>query len=178
MAEKKASLTVLGGPLAGTRFVLEDAGPEVLLGSDPACGFRLALTGVSAHHARLKSGGGGFTIEDAGSAHGLHVNDSKVTEATALRNGDIVWLGTPGEADVVMLQCILPARPAAAPPPPEPAAPAIDEDETLALALEQSEGATVKAETLEQAAATAFYTADDAARGGRPLRRERTWRGA
>ena len=39
MAEKKASLTVLGGPLAGTRFVLEGLGPEVLLGSDPACHF-------------------------------------------------------------------------------------------------------------------------------------------
>ena len=94
MAEKKASLTVLGGPLAGTRFVLEDVGPEVFLGSDPACGFQLALAGVSPHHARLQVGPSGFTIADAGSEQGLHVNDSRVSAATPLRNGDIVWLGT------------------------------------------------------------------------------------
>ena len=127
MAEKKSSLTVLGGPLAGTRFVLEGLGPEVLLGSDPACPFRLDLAGVSPHHAKVNAGPDGFTIEDAGSVQGLHVNDSLVTGSTPLRNGDIVWLGTPGEADVVMLQCILPARPAAivaAPsPPPKPATP-------------------------------------------------------
>ena len=170
MAEKKASLTVLGGPLAGTRFVLEDVGTEALLGSDPACHFPLALAGVSPHHARLQEGPSGFTIEDAGSEQGLHVNDGRVSAATPLRNGDIVWLGTPGEADVVMLQCILPPRPAAAPPPPEPPAPSLNDDETLALALEQSEGAAVRAETLEpEEAATGFYTADDASEASAPF---------
>jgi pSer/pThr/pTyr-binding forkhead associated (FHA) protein len=120
MAEKKASLTVLGGPLAGTRFVLEGQGPELLLGSDPACAFRLDLAGVSPHHARITATAGGFTIEDAGSVQGLHVNDSLVTGSTPLRNGDIVWLGSPGESDVVMLQCILPTRAAAVVPAPAP----------------------------------------------------------
>src|SRR5688572_16785072 len=113
MAEKKASLTVLGGALAGTRFLLEDAGPEVVLGADPACHFQLAMPGVSPEHARLKIGPTIVTIEDAGSDRGLHVNDGRVVEPTVLHNGDIVWLGTPGEADVVMLQCILPPRAAA-----------------------------------------------------------------
>jgi hypothetical protein len=159
MAEKKASLTVLGGPLAGTRFVLEGVGPEVLLGADPSCHFQLALAGVSPHHARIHADDTGYAIEDAGSAEGLHVNDSRVTAATPLRNGDIIWLGTPGEADVVMLQCIRPARPAAPPPPP----PSLSDDETLALALEQSEGATARTEIIEEEPATAFYTADEAA---------------
>ena len=102
MAEKKASLTVLGGALAGTRFVLEGAGPDMLLGSDPSCAFQLVLGGVSPQHARIRTAAdGGITIEDAGSAHGLHVNDSRVDGPVSLRNGDIVWLGTPGEAEVV-----------------------------------------------------------------------------
>ena len=163
MAEKKASLTVLGGALAGTRFVLEGVGPEVLLGADPGCPFQLALPGVSPHHARVRIQGGTYTIEDAGSEQGLHVNDSRVDAATSLRNGDIVWLGTPGEADVVMLQCILPARPvAAAAPPAAPEAP-LSDDETLALALEQSAATPPGAEVIEAEPATAFYTADEAA---------------
>ena len=76
---------------------------------------------------------------------GLHVNDNKVDQGgTPLRNGDIVWLGTPGDVDVVMLQCILPrvaAQPAPPPPrpapeaPPEPAA-VMDENETVSLGPE------------------------------------------
>ena len=168
MAEKKASLTVLGGPLAGTRFVLEDVGPEVLLGADASCGFQLAVAGVSLKHARLQLGPAGFTIEDAGSEQGLHVNDSRVSTATPLRNGDIVWLGTPGEADVVMLQCILPARPPA-PASQPPTAPSLSDDETLALALEQSEGAAARAEVLEPDLATGFYTPDEEAEASAPF---------
>jgi hypothetical protein len=158
MADKKASLTVLGGPLAGTRFVLEDVGPEVILGTDATCHFQLGLPGVSAHHARVRISASGVTIEDAGSIQGLHVNDTRVAGPTPLRNGDIVWLGTPGEADVVMLQCILPpgfGAGAAPPPPVEAAPPAHDEDETLALALEQSESAAAHTEGLPSAGAHA-----------------------
>src|SRR5262249_61310373 len=36
-----ATLTVLSGPLAGTRFDVDDSGDEVLVGSDPDC--RIAL---------------------------------------------------------------------------------------------------------------------------------------
>src|SRR5262245_46988822 len=148
MAEKRPSLTVLGGPMAGTKFVLEEGVGDVLVGSSESCQFRIDLEGVSPLHAHLKVDAGGVNIEDAGSEKGLHVNDSPVVGSVPLRNGDIVWLGTPGETDVVMLQCILPrvvSAPAA--PPPEPAAPEpipIDE-ETLALGPD----------TLEEAAAAA-----------------------
>ena len=141
---KKPSLTVLGGPMAGTRFVFEEGPQHISVGSDEGCSFRLQLPGVSPKHARLVIEAGGVTIYAAGSEAGLHVNDNRVDQSgTTLRNGDIVWLGTPGDVDVVMLQCILPrvtAQPAAAPPrpapepPPEPAV--VDENATVSLGPE------------------------------------------
>jgi hypothetical protein len=129
---KKPSLTVLGGPMAGTRFVLEEGAEDIAVGSDEGCAFRLQLPGVSPSHARIVVSGGVVSIREAGSDRGLHVNDNRVAQAgTILRNGDIVWLGTPGDADVVMLQCILPRVPSPAPVPAEPTAD--HENETLAL---------------------------------------------
>jgi pSer/pThr/pTyr-binding forkhead associated (FHA) protein len=148
MAEKRPSLTVLGGPMAGTKFVLEEGVRDVLVGSSESCQFRIDLDGVSPLHAHLKVDAAGVNIEDAGSEKGLHVNDSPVVGSVPLRNGDIVWLGTPGETDVVMLQCILPRMVSApAAPPPEPVAPEpipIDE-ETLALGPDTLEDAALAA---------------------------------
>jgi pSer/pThr/pTyr-binding forkhead associated (FHA) protein len=102
--------------MAGTKFVLEEGIRDVFVGSDESCQFRITLEGVSPLHAHLVVDATGVSIEDAGSDKGLHVNDSPVVSTVPLRNGDIVWLGTPGETDVVMLQCILP-RVVTAPPP-------------------------------------------------------------
>ena len=52
-ADKGSSLTVLGGPLSGTRFRLDQAVDEILIGSDPSCSFVLDAPGVSPIHARL-----------------------------------------------------------------------------------------------------------------------------
>jgi FHA domain-containing protein len=106
-------LTVLGGPMGGTRLVL-DPNDEVLVGSDPACRFCVPLPGVSPVHARIWMDVSGATIHDTNSPRGLYVNDDRVTGSRPLRNGDIVWLGPPGDKDVLMIQCKLPARPAAA----------------------------------------------------------------
>ena len=148
---KKPSLTVLGGPMAGTRFVFEDASEEITVGSDEGCSFRLELPGVSPNHARIVIEGGAMFIHDTDTAseRGLHVNDNRVGPGgTALRNGDIVWLGTPGDAEVVMLQCILPRlTPVSSAPAPPPAAysspaatplppPLAPEDETATVNLE------------------------------------------
>jgi len=132
MAEpKKASLTVLGGPMAGTRFLLPDGPARLLIGSDDSCHFQLALPEVAAVHARLSVDvSGAVTIHDEGS--GLYLNDNAVGEATPLRNGDIVWLGTPGDEEVVMLQCVLPPRTVAARPAEAPSVPEVRETTAIA----------------------------------------------
>src|SRR3990172_307614 len=123
MAEtNKPSLTVLGGALAGLRFILPDEG-VVTIGSAEDSSLRLELPTVSSVHAMLMvEGGGRVTVHDAGAERPLHVNDTAVdANGSPLRNGDILWLGAPGEEDVVMLQCVLPRRAAgavAAPAPP------------------------------------------------------------
>src|SRR5512144_491292 len=113
---KKASLTVLGGPLAGARCVLPDGG-IVSVGSAEGSTLRLDLPGVSPFHARIVVEHGTVTVFETGASRRVHVNDNPVAAGgTALRNGDILWLGTPGEDDVVMLQCVLPRRPVDAGP--------------------------------------------------------------
>src|SRR5262245_6077785 len=133
---KRQSLTVLGGSMCGTRFVIEESQENIALGSDESCDFRIPLPGVAGVHARILMDGSTVVLYDAGSGSGLHVNDNPVLDTgTPLRNGDIVWLGSPGEPEVVMLQCVLPRAIASAASSPVPeAAPA--EDETLALAPE------------------------------------------
>jgi hypothetical protein len=110
------SLSVLGGPLKGKRLVLDQLDTDILIGSDPTCHFSLPLPGVSPVHARLRRRPGGYSVEDARSQHGVFVNDDKVPGEAPVRDGDVLWLGPPGEATSVMISCRLP--PVAAPPPP------------------------------------------------------------
>jgi hypothetical protein len=133
MAEKTASLTVLGGPFAGTRCALPESG-TVTVGSGEGSTLRLDLPTVSPYHARIEVSAGRVTVHDTGAERALHVNDNPLEPGgTVLRNGDILWLGAPGEDDVVMLQCILPRRPVEAPPPPrEQPAPAAEMPSLLA----------------------------------------------
>jgi hypothetical protein len=114
---KNASLTVLGGPLAGTNCPLPEEG-TVTIGSAPGSTLYLDLPAVSPYHARVVIEGGRITVHDTGSARTVHVNDNPLDPAgTELRNGDILWLGVPGDEEVVMMQCILPKRTAAPAPP-------------------------------------------------------------
>ncbi len=166
---KKSLLTVLGGPLAGARCTLPDAG-VVTIGSADGSGLHLALPSVGPLHARVVVGAGTVTVyEEAGA---VFVNDSPVgPEGTLLRNGDVVWLGSPGDDDAVMLQCLLPRRPveppvapspevtlaaiplpaetfgaAPAPPEPEDAAPTQPASGGFALLPEEEQGETVVVE--------------------------------
>jgi hypothetical protein len=105
---KKPSLTVLGGPLAGTTCELPDSG-TITIGSAEGSTLRLDTPGVSPFHARLVVDAGRVTVHETGAERRVHVNDNPLEpDGSALRNGDILWLGPPGEEDVVMLQCILP----------------------------------------------------------------------
>src|SRR5204863_8792097 len=115
MAEKRPSLNVLSGPLSGRKLVLEDAVDNILIGSDPSCGFVLDTPGVSPIHARLWVDLNGATVYDTNSPNGVYVNDDRVVKEAPVRNGDILWLGPPGEEGSVLIQCILPTQdPAAA----------------------------------------------------------------
>src|SRR3954463_11683983 len=117
MADKLPSLNVLSGPLAGHKFVIEDAVDNILIGSDSSCGFVLDTPGVSPIHARLWVDLNGATVYDTNSPTGVYVNDDRVVKEAPVRNGDILWLAPPGADGSVLIQCILPlADPAAAKP--------------------------------------------------------------
>jgi hypothetical protein len=119
------SLTVLGGDKAGTRFVLDEPVDNILVGSDPSCRFCIALAGVSPVHARIWVDDTGITVYDTNSPRGLYVNDERVATQVRLRNGDVIWLGPPGDEQSVMIQCRVPSKEAR--PELTPAQPAIEE---------------------------------------------------
>jgi FHA domain-containing protein/IPT/TIG domain-containing protein len=100
-----ASLTVLSGPLAGTRLDIDGSEDDLLVGSDVDCRLALDLPGVSPIHARLSLDQGGLIVHDTHSPRGLYVNDTRVSGQAPLRDGDVLWLGTPGDETSVMLQC-------------------------------------------------------------------------
>jgi hypothetical protein len=100
-----ATLTVLSGALAGTRLDIDDSADEILVGSDPDCGLALDVSGVSPIHARLWLDNAGLIVFDTHSPRGLYVNDARVDGQAALRDGDVLWLGTPGDESSVMIQC-------------------------------------------------------------------------
>ena len=99
------SLIVLTGSLAGKVFVVDDSVDTVLIGSDASCRFALPGTGVAPIHARLWIDLEGITVYDTDSPLGVYINDDRVEGQARLRNGDILWLGQPGDDESVMLQC-------------------------------------------------------------------------
>ena len=171
MADNKtASLTVLGGPLAGAQCELPESG-TLTIGSSPDSTLYLDLLAVSPFHARVVVDAGRITVHDTGSSRTVHVNDNAIgPEGTELRNGDILWLGAPGDDEVVMLQCILPKR--TAPPTLTPpgvlssGATPTPEIETVALwatetATETPAGAEAETATETEAATEAATEADE-----------------
>src|SRR5262245_22095667 len=98
-----ATLTVLGGALKGTQLVIDDAVDDVLIGSDPDCRLFLDVPGVSPIHARLWLDAEGAVLHDTRSPAGVWVNDDRVSDKYALKDGDIVWLGEPGGPDSGMV---------------------------------------------------------------------------
>jgi IPT/TIG domain/FHA domain len=106
-----SSLTVLGGALNGTCFALEGVATEALIGSGPGCLVQIPLPGVAASHARLHRSAGGFTVEDAQSPRGTFLNDLPVAGPRPMSDGDVLWLGPPGDGESVMLRYRAPSAP-------------------------------------------------------------------
>src|SRR5262245_8425594 len=108
----KPNLTILAGPDSGRSYDLDPV-DNLLIGSDPSCPFCIDSPGISPIHARIWVDAEGVTVFDTHSPTGVYVNDDRVSEKAPLRNGDILWLGTPGEETSVMIQVSLPPRPEA-----------------------------------------------------------------
>lgn len=89
-ARRPFRLTVIEGPLAGTRFPLTD---DVVLGRSSENAVHLADSSVSRRHARLvRTADDTFTLSDLGSGNGTLVNGAPVQEIV-IRHGDTLTLG-------------------------------------------------------------------------------------
>lgn len=133
------TFTVLGGALKGTRLVIDDAVDEVLIGSDSGCRLVLEVPGVSPLHARVWIDLQGATVHDTHSTRGVFINDARVDGEAPLGDGDVLWLGPPGEDESVMIQ-FRHAQPADTfrPPPPPPAddeGPGVEPDDAVLAGL-------------------------------------------
>ena len=69
---------------------------ENLIGRNPECTVWLDAAGVSRRHARLRldAASGAASLEDLESTNGTFVNDARVESPVALRDGDVVHLGS------------------------------------------------------------------------------------
>ena len=120
-AQRLAALVVVGGPLKDRRCEPEEVVTELLIGSDVDCHLHVDLPGISPIHARIWADLSGATAYDTRAPRGLFVNDDKVEGEAPIKNGDWLWLGAPGDAESVCIQChfedwveVLPDAPAAA----------------------------------------------------------------
>ena len=169
---QRSSLTIQGGPLAGRSFVLPDGVGQGTIGSDPTCNILVPLPGVGARHVLVVRRGAGTFVVDPGSARGVFINDGRIAGEHELRDGDVLWLGPPGDADSVAFKCrLVGQRPAAQP------APAFADDRFVADALGGAEAASqppadeeaffvgepgASAPTAPEERSNAFFVADEA----------------
>jgi DNA-binding winged helix-turn-helix (wHTH) protein len=75
-------------------IVLEDG--ENTVGRDPQCTVWLDASGVSRHHARIRTvrGDDGVLLEDLGSKNGTLVQDSPITGQVRLTDGAVIQIGS------------------------------------------------------------------------------------
>jgi DNA-binding winged helix-turn-helix (wHTH) protein len=67
---------------------------ENLVGRDPALPIWFDVPGVSRHHARIVVAQDSATIEDLASKNGTYVQNERITEAVALKNGDAIRIAS------------------------------------------------------------------------------------
>lgn len=86
-----ACVVVLYGSELGRRVELTRG--EIVIGRDDDNALSVALETISRRHARLFVQDRTYMVEDLESTNGTFVNENEVTEATALRNGDLLRCG-------------------------------------------------------------------------------------
>lgn len=84
-------LTVLTGTATGQVFKLPRGAAEI--GRSQSAAVRLLDDGVSRVHARLRLETDELWVEDMGSRNGTFVNGARITQPTALRDGDKIQVG-------------------------------------------------------------------------------------
>lgn len=89
---KRACLIQYTGDALGRRYFFENA--EVTLGRGAANAIVLLDVSVSREHAKCYSRNKVIEIEDLGSSNGTFINETPVKTRTALRDGDMVRLGS------------------------------------------------------------------------------------
>jgi pSer/pThr/pTyr-binding forkhead associated (FHA) protein len=89
------SAPVVGGRLIelGTGCVYPVPRDGLVIGRGPECDISVDDPGVSRHHALVKPGRGGFTVNDE-SANGTFVNGKRMTGAQSLKHGDVLGIGS------------------------------------------------------------------------------------
>ena len=112
MSESSTKLIVVGGPLDGQEFPIEN-GVERLLGSDSDCSPRLELGNVAPRHAHLGWAAGHLVLTDAGSATGTFVNGEQLVGERTVEEGDRICLGPPGSSQTAKILIRLGAAAAA-----------------------------------------------------------------
>jgi len=78
--------------VGGRRLLVPPGGGTI--GRSRDCDVVLDDAGISRHHAELRSGPQGWTVQDLGSTNGVRVNGAEIRGACPLRPGDRVELGT------------------------------------------------------------------------------------
>ena len=84
----EGSLVVAGGK------VVKIGDQPIVIGRQPDCDIVFDDPNISRRHAEVRVAAGEFTVSDLGSTNGTKVNGVAVTIARALRDGDIVTLGS------------------------------------------------------------------------------------
>jgi pSer/pThr/pTyr-binding forkhead associated (FHA) protein len=69
-------------------------GQPIVFGRDSNCDMIVDLSMISGRHARLWQDGNRLTIEDLGSTNGTFVNGRRINEATGVKPGDVLGLGS------------------------------------------------------------------------------------
>jgi DNA-binding winged helix-turn-helix (wHTH) protein len=88
-------------PPVARRHVLTDAGREIellpgenVVGRDPSAEVRIDDPTVSRHHARIRVGETGASVEDLGSKNGTFLEGRSIRRAARLKSGAIVTFGS------------------------------------------------------------------------------------